>query len=218
MAPIQFGILMIEYQTIDVAMPLDVLSSCSIPLFTSLEKGGFPGGELKSKAIDIQFHHVNTTLDPVSLTSGFRVLPNTTISTCPPLDYLLVGGPDMTSFQLKEDFAEFVKKHVEDGKVLFTTCTGALAVASTGVLDGKRATVNHDVLEAAKMAVPAVKWERKQWVVDGNLWTAGGACAGMDMMANWVMENYGMDIARIGFQLLDFEPRDIERKRVVMEK
>lgn len=124
----------------------------------------------------------------------------------------------MTSFQLKEDFAEFVKKHVEDGKVLFTTCTGALAVASTGVLDGKRATVNHDVLEAAKMAVPAVKWERKQWVVDGNLWTAGGACAGMDMMANWVMENYGMDIARIGFQLLDFEPRDIERKRVVMEK
>lgn len=36
------------------------------------------------------------------------------------------------------------------------------------------------------------------------------------MMAHWVMENYGMDLARIGFKLLDFEPRDVERKKVVM--
>lgn len=102
----------------------------------------------------------------------------------------------MISFELKEDFAEFIKKHVKDGKVLFTTCTGALAIASTGVLDGKRATVNHDLLEMAKVIVPAVNWEKKQWVVDGNLWTAGGACAGMGKLRHASFIIYWKDIRR----------------------
>lgn len=80
MAPIQFGILMIPYQTIDVAMPLDVLSSCSKFLFEILVKGGDPlGPKLIDSAIDIQYHHINTTMDPVDLTGGFKVLPSVTV-------------------------------------------------------------------------------------------------------------------------------------------
>jgi hypothetical protein len=29
-----------------------------------------------------------------------------------------------------------------------------------------------------------VNWAEKQWVKDGNIWTAGGACARIDMMAH----------------------------------
>jgi len=210
MAPIHFGVLMIPYQTLDVAGPLDILSSCSKALLAPVEAAGFPGFEgITEKAIDIEFHHINETMDPVQLTAGVKALPTTTCDDCPPLDFLLIGGPDPLTFHLSDRFAEFLRAHVKAGGGVFATCTGAWAISSSGILDGKRATTNHEFLEIAKQSVPTVKWEREQWVVDGQFWTAGGACAGMDMMASWVIQNYGMELAKMGFSTLDFEPRDI---------
>ena len=68
-----------------------------------------------------------------------------------------------------------------------------MVAAATGVLDGKMATTNHGAVPAAMQFFKEVKWTKDQWVIDGKFWTAGGACAGMDMMAHWVMENYGKD-------------------------
>ena len=64
---------------------------------------------------------------------------------------------------------------------------------------------------------PNVKWEKKQWVANEQFWTAGGACAGMDMMASWVIQNYGMDVARWGFATLDYEPRDLNRNSILAQ-
>jgi len=203
---------MIPYQTTDVSGPIDLLENCSKPMVSKLEQLGLLGvsSGTAAKAIDISFHHINETMDPVLLTAGMKSLPSTTCDDCPPLDYLIVGGPDPSEYKLSPRFVEFIQAHVKAGKVLFTTCTGGVAVAPSGVLDGKRATTNHCGLPHAQKMIPNVKWEKKQWVVDGNLWTAGGACAGMDMMAHWVIENYGMDIAKLGFELLDFEPREVD--------
>ncbi|KAM3078273.1 hypothetical protein ACMFMG_002432 [Clarireedia jacksonii] len=216
MAPIQFGVLMVPFQTVDAAMPMDVLSACSKSLIGSIEASGDPrAASMASKAIDIEFHHINETMDPVSLTAGFKALPSTTIENCPPLDMLLIGGPDVTSWHLPDSFKQFIRKHVDAGKLIFTTCTGALSVSEAGILDGKIATVNHAMIEFAKQINPKVKWTKeKQWIVDGNIWTAGGACAGMDMMAHWVMENYAPDLVKFGFSLLDYEPRDVNGERV----
>jgi transcriptional regulator GlxA family with amidase domain len=221
MAPIQFGILMIRFQAIDVVGPLDILSSCSKATTAPLEAAGLPGfSGLTDKAIDIKFHHISTTMDPVELfTAGVRVLPTTTLNTCPPLDILLIGGPDPLTFKLDERVSDFVRAHVEAGRTLFTICTGAWAIAPTGLLDGKNATTNHGVVDLAKQQYPKVNWTKeKQWVVDGNIWTAGGACAGMDMVAAWVIQNYGMDIAKMGFYALDFEPRDVDGNRVLPQQ
>lgn len=32
----------------------------------------------------------------------------------------------------------------------------------------------------------------------------------MDMIAHWVIINFGFDIAKFAFTALDFEPRDVE--------
>jgi transcriptional regulator GlxA family with amidase domain len=219
MAPLQFGILMIPYQMIDVVGPLDILSSSSKALFSSFAEAGFTVyAEMLDKAVDIEFHHINETMDPVDMTAGFKVLPTTTCDNCPPLDYLLVGGPDPRTFQLSPRFAEFLRAHVKAGKGLFTNCTGALAIAPSGVLDGKNATTNHGALPIAKQLSPNVKWLEKQWVEDGNIWTAGGACAGMDMIAHWVIKNYGLDLAKLAFYALDYEPRDIDGNRVLPQQ
>ncbi|KAH8587558.1 DJ-1/PfpI family protein-like protein [Bisporella sp. PMI_857] len=213
MAPIKFGVLMIEYQMLDAVGPLDILSSCSKKLIEGYEATVAPGLGLSDKSIDIEFYHINETLDPVTLTANAKMVPTVTCDDCPPLDYLLVGGPDPTTFKLSDRFSKFLRDHVAAGRGLFTTCTGAIAVAPSGVLDGKNATVNHMAVEYAKKAFPQVKWTKEsQWVADGNIWTAGGACAGMDMMAHWVIENYGKDLAIFGFTSLDYQPRDVNRQ------
>jgi transcriptional regulator GlxA family with amidase domain len=231
MAPIHFGILMIPYQTLDVAGPTDILNSISKPYVESFIKGGFfaehyPNKSedeayksLPDRALDVEFHHIGETMDPVSLTSGFRVLPSTTCDECPELDYLLVGGPDVTVYHLPPKFATFIQNHVAKGKGIFTTCTGAFIVAESGVLDGRKATVNHTILDFAREAHPKVEWLKEQWVVDGEggqFWTAGGACAGMDMFSQWVRERYDVDVYRAGLEVLDYAPRGKDGKLVVV--
>ncbi|KAK6614737.1 DJ-1/PfpI family protein [Botrytis cinerea] len=199
MAPINFGVLMIPYQTVDAAMPLDVLAhsksmmeACQSPEAPEIDR-------LLPHAIDINFFHINETLEPVELTAGFKVVPTTTINDCPPLDYLLIGGT-IPTYQLPESFKSFICAH-------------------TGILDGKKATVNHSYIGYAKKHSPKVNWTiNAQWVVDGNIWTAGGACAGMDMMASWVIDRAGMDLAKLGFEILDYEPRDVRGDRVFPQK
>lgn len=211
---------MIPYQILDVAGPLDILSSCSKEFIAMGVANGYPEMQaLADKAIDIEFHYIGETMDPVGLTAGAKWLPSTTCDDCPPLDYLLVGGPDPLKYHLTERFSNFLRAHVNAGKVLFTTCTGALCVSRTGILDGLNATTNHESLHWAEKIRPQVKWTMEsQWVVDGNIWTAGGACAGMDMFASWVTEKYGKKIIQLAYSSLDFEPRDIVGNRVLPQQ
>ncbi|KAH8816949.1 putative intracellular protease 1 [Xylogone sp. PMI_703] len=215
MVPISFGILCIEYQAIDVTGPMDILFNASKQMLSAYNYlGVVPEGAIE-KASPIIFHHIGETLDPVPLTGSMKIVPSTTCDDCPELDYLLVGGPRPPS-QISPTFIKFVQKHVAAGKGVFTTCTGAMAIAPAGVLDGKNATVNRSLLDIAKNLYPSVKWTKeKQWIMDGNIWTSGGACAGMDMIAYWIEQTFGKDVASVSYELLDFEPRDVNGKRVL---
>ncbi|RFU28664.1 hypothetical protein B7463_g7688, partial [Scytalidium lignicola] len=218
MAPaknINFGILCIEYQAIDVAGPMDILFNASHQVISQYAQIGVVPQGIVEKASPITFHHVGETLDPVPLTGNMKIVPSTTCDTCPELDYLLIGGPRPTD-QLSPTFTKFVQEHVAAGRGLFTTCTGAMAIGNTGVLDGKNATVNHELLELGKTMYPKVHWTKaKQWVVDGNIWTSGGACAGMDMIAHWVEQTFGKEVAGVAYRMLDFEARDVDGKRTL---
>jgi len=214
MAPIQFGVLLIPFQLMDVAGPLDVLSSCSKPYLQSIESFGLLPN-LWEKGIDIEFHHIGQTMDPVTHSAGFKSYPTTTCDACPKLDYLLIGGPEPSFIQnMPQVFIDFIASRMDEIKLLFTTCTGGMVAARVGVLDGKNATTNHGAVPMSMQFFPQVKWTKDaQWVCDGKVWSSGGACAGMDMMANWVLQNY-RDVAEAGFAALDYEPRDIHGKLV----
>ena len=112
-----------------------------------------------------------------------------------------------------------MRERAPEVKTFFTTCTGAMVVGASGLLDGLNATTFHGAVPMAKEMYPKVNWTSdRQWVVSGKHWTAGGAFAGTDVFAHWVMENYGKDIAEAGFMALDFEPRDVNRQRVPLKR
>ncbi len=220
MAPIHVGCPLYNYQAIDVVGPIDLLNSATKKMMKLLKVFCPVDDAVFDRAPEFIFHHIGITRDPVDfLTSNITIVPTTTVDDCPELDMLILGGPDPIGFQLHPKFADLVRSHVASGKLLFTNCTGASVAASTGVLDGKNATVNHMEYQYIKKQYPNVKWtNEKKWVVDGNIWTASGAVAGMDMFSHWLKENFGLGVLTSGALGLDYEPRDVDGLFTVLPK
>ena len=210
MAPIHFGSLVFHYQAIDVIGPFDLLNSTDKKYMMGMKTFGPVDDATIARAPEFVFHHIAETLEPNQLiTSNVTVVATDTVDDCAELDCLLIGG-SAASYNLPPKYADFIRRHVDAGKLLFTNCTGAAHVAATGILDGKNATVNHVVLDWAKKQYPKVKWTRDtNWVVDGNIWTGSGAVSGMDMLAHWLKENFGLDVLIQGASALDYEPRNV---------
>ncbi|KAG4255537.1 hypothetical protein BFJ72_g15251 [Fusarium proliferatum] len=211
MTPIHVGSLVYGYQAIDIIAPLDLISSGSKSLVQSLRKYAPINDNVIDNAPDFTFHHIGLNLDPVHLTAGIVILPTCTVDNAPELDILILGGPGPAGFKLDPKFTKYIQHHVALGKLLFTNCTGAFVAAEAGVLSGRTATVNHVEYEWVKKRHPSVNWtNNSKWVVDGNIWTASGAVAGMDMVAHWIKENYGMEVLIMAAMGLEYEPRNSE--------
>ncbi|KAL4875019.1 class I glutamine amidotransferase-like protein [Aspergillus karnatakaensis] len=210
MSPIHVGALLFDYQAIDIIGPCDLLNSASKALMEGVNSYTPVNPKVIAKAPEFVFHHIGETKEPVHLLTSFVTLvPTVTVDDVPELDILLVGGDSPAETHLPSKLQDLIRKHVAKGKLLFTICTGAAVVAATGVLDGKRATVNNLEYNWLKKQYPKVKWTKeKKWIVDGTIWTGSGAIAGMDMVAHWIKENYGLDVLIQAGLSLDYEPRD----------
>ncbi|KAK3074891.1 hypothetical protein LTR53_002281 [Teratosphaeriaceae sp. CCFEE 6253] len=215
MAPIKIGALVYDYQAIDVVGPFDLLSNCSKASLGYVKKHVVVDDATFDKAPEFEFHHIGDNPDAIPLlSSAYRIQRTVAIEDCPELDCLLIGGPMPEGFAFPDSYVDFIRRHVAAGKTLFTTCTGAYALATTGVLDGKRATANNVEYNQIAAEFPKVLWTREtKWVVDGNIWTGGGAVAGMDMLAHWIKQSFGLEVLIVGAMGLDYEPRDIDAVR-----
>lgn len=221
---ISFGVILIPFQTLDAVGPLDILSNITKP-FVSAYANVIPDKIAQAsvdKAPEIQFHHIGPTMDPVLLTANFHCQPTCTVDNCPKLDYLLVGGTEPSyAMNMPEPIRRFLVERSQQVKTVFTTCTGGLILAATGVLDGLKVTTNHAFIGFGGKIAPKVHWEKDPlWVVDRNaasgveFWTAAGAVAGMDMMAEWVKREFGEDLLNVSTMALEFGPRDVNAKPV----
>ncbi|EXJ66442.1 uncharacterized protein A1O5_10594 [Cladophialophora psammophila CBS 110553] len=212
MAPFHIGALVYDYQVLDVMGPFDLLNSSGKTLLNAMQHYVPIDKKVLSDAPDFVFHHIGETLDPVHLlTSSVTIVPTNTIDDCPELDALLLGGPNPVSFTLSPKYADFIRRHVAAGKLVFTTCTGSFVLAATGALDGRTATINNQEFHWIKKRYPNISWTKeKKWEIDGNIWTGSGAVAGMDMVSHWIKENYGLDVLTQGASGLDYEPRDVD--------
>jgi transcriptional regulator GlxA family with amidase domain len=175
-ATLQIGVMFEAAQLSDISC-IDILGNLSTVTVTAL--GPAAPRDLQENAIDITFHYISSSLDLAFMTPSMHAMPTTTYDTVPRnLDLLIIGGPLPSH---RPDAADRFLKEAVGGKrvkTVLTTCTGSMWLASSGVLDGKRATTNRLFLPLARQLYPNVEWLDQRWVVDGNVWTSGGAAAG----------------------------------------
>ena len=110
-----------------------------------------------------------------------KMIPNNTFEEVPhPFAFIVPGGITPTLRAMSnEAIRSYVSSAAETAEVVGSVCTGALILASVGLLEGRQATTHwafHKVLEQF-----GAKYVRKRWVEDGKFITSAGVSAGIAM-------------------------------------
>lgn len=206
-----FGIPLYTFQAVDVVGPIDLLYSTSRAMMLEMEPTGYVPQGLSDQAIDVEFVYVAPTMEPVKLATGITLTPTATFDNCPKLTCLLLGGSGPDFFNhIPDSYIKFFHEKAQEVEFLFTTCTGGIVASKAGLLEGKKATTNWEFLDAAMKECPGTEWRKERWVIDGKLWTAGGAFAGVDMFEHWLEGRRSELLKEIGRRALDYQPRGLD--------
>lgn len=93
--------------------------------------------------------------------------------------------------------ADWVRRAAPTARRIVSVCAGALILARTGLLDGRRATTHWRMLDTLQSRFPNVKVEKGPiYVRDGSIWTSAGASSGFDLTLALVEEDHGFTLAR----------------------
>jgi transcriptional regulator GlxA family with amidase domain len=93
----------------------------------------------------------------------------------------------------------------ERGALITSVCTGAMLLAAAGLTRGRPATTHHDALGDLRASGALVAEQRV--VDDGDLVTAGGVTAGLDLALRLVERVAGADAATAVAREIEYEPR-----------
>jgi len=144
----------------------------------------------------------------VTCAKGLRVLPDETWETAPPLDVLVYPGGRGTRTELKDEVVlEWVRGLSADGTVVASVCTGSLVLAAAGLLDGKPATTHWQSLELLPTLGKEIEVRPDDRFVDtGEVITAAGVSAGIDMALHLVARLHSPERAREVRRYIQYDP------------
>ncbi|MDX8153134.1 DJ-1/PfpI family protein [Patulibacter brassicae] len=92
------------------------------------------------------------------------------------------------------------------GATVASVCTGAMLLAHAGLLDGRPAVTHRVALEDLRERGADVRGDERV-VDDGDVLTAGGVTAGLDLALHLVARFAGAEAARQGAIRIEHEPR-----------
>jgi transcriptional regulator GlxA family with amidase domain len=145
--------------------------------------------------------------DPVRCAKGLRVLPDLTFAEAPPLDVLLVPGGFGTRRGVSNPaLIGFIRSAGARANWVTSVCTGALLMHEAGLARGKRVTTHWTFIEELRKRGEITVLEDTRYVRDGNLLSAAGVSAGIDMSLWLVGELWGEDFARQVQKQIEYFP------------
>lgn len=148
----------------------------------------------------------------VRTSAGFGV--ETTAFDQRSFDTLLVMGDNLIR-PVSSGMVAFLRSASQTSRRVGSICTGAIALAEAGLLDGRRATTHWCHAPALQRAYPKVKVEEDRiFINDGNVWTAAGMSACVDLALALVESDLGAQVARrVARQLVVYHRRAGEQSQ-----
>jgi transcriptional regulator GlxA family with amidase domain len=154
---------------------------------------------------------------PIRARNGLLVTPSHSFANCPPADILLVPGGFGTRREMRNPvMLEWVAREGARCELLLSVCTGALILASAGLLDGLSATTHHGAIDELRVAAPRTVVHDAARIVDnGRVVTSSGVSAGIDMSLHVVARLLGEKHARETASYTEYEGRWDDATRIV---
>lgn len=139
---------------------------------------------LKLKAKDVEIKIVGTSKVHTSST-GLPLHVHGTIDECQTADVVFFSSGIGTR-KLIEDKDYLQRWNLNpDRQIICSMCSGSLILAALGVLNGITATTYPSAIE--KLRSFGVEFEEKDLVIHGNIATAAGCLAAIDLVG-WIIE------------------------------
>jgi transcriptional regulator GlxA family with amidase domain len=119
------------------------------------------------------------------------------------IDTLLVAGTPNWGLLLAPGLVAQVARLAPRSRRIVSVCTGTFALAAAGLLDGRQAATHWRHAAALARKFPEVKVDDEAlFVRDGNVFTAAGIAAGIDLALGLVEDDLGAGVARTAAKVL----------------
>jgi transcriptional regulator GlxA family with amidase domain len=157
-------------------------------------------------ADEVEVVTISRDSGPVTCAKGLRVLSDHSWEDAPPLDVLIYPGGQGTRAHLTDD-AVLDWLRSMDGILRTSVCTGSLVFAAAGLLRDRPATTHWSALEHLASLDNSVEVRPEERFVDsGDIVTAAGVSAGIDMALHLVRRLHSTQRARDVKRYIQYEP------------
>ena len=145
--------------------------------------------------------------EPVRAAKGLRVIPDHSFDDAPKLDILVVpGGQGTRTHADNPTTLGWIKQAAAECTWVTSVCTGALLLDAAGLVNGRNVTTHWGYIEQLRARGNATVLEDVRYVRDGNVVTAAGVSAGIDMALWLVGQLYGVAHARAVQRFMEYDP------------
>jgi len=126
----------------------------------------------------------------------------------PPLDVVVFPGGRGTRPLLDDPTTlDWVRQRRDEGALMTSVCTGSLVFAAAGILKGRPATTYWAELDLLEQLDPTIELRPSdRWVDSGDVVTASGVSAGIDMALHLVRRLAGEERARQVRRAIQYDP------------
>jgi transcriptional regulator GlxA family with amidase domain len=157
---------------------------------------------------DLELLMVGEDTTPVTCAKGMRVVPDTSWKELGDIDVLVYPGGRGTRAQLgDETIRSRLRGLRQQGTLMTSVCTGALVFAAAGLLHDRPATTYWSQLDYLGELDPTIDVRRDDRFVDsGEVVTAAGVSAGIDMALHLVARLHSTERAREVRRYIQYDP------------
>lgn len=153
-------------------------------------------GELNDPA-PFNVYTIGATAAPVKTRGVLSINPNYSVHNAPQADILIVPGGFGTRALLdREQLLMWLADQQPRVEYLCSVCTGSLLLGKAGLLDGLTATTHHGSLGHLRRLVSeeTIVVGDQRYTDNGQILTAGGISAGIDMSLHLVQRLLGESV------------------------
>ncbi len=155
---------------------------------------------------DISVRTVAESTEPVRCSHGLRVLPDVAWRDLGDIDVLVLPGGDSRPLVADDAFVQRMRDLAGRGTLMTSVCTGALVYGAAGLLAGRPATTHWSALD--RLAAYGVEVDGDaRFVDDGEIVTAAGVSAGIDMALHLVARLESPERARSIRRYIQYDPQ-----------
>jgi transcriptional regulator GlxA family with amidase domain len=145
------------------------------------------------------------------LSNGLKVIADHALSKAPDLDVVIVaGGPGWVEESQQQETLEFLKEIASRAQIM-SICTGAMILANSGLLSGRKATTKREVVPPEEAPIAVMRREHRDIEVveaslvdGGTIITAGGVSLCIDATLYLLEKCYGVTLAAETARIMEY--------------